>query len=114
MAGGFKVGRMSEDIKRELSCIMRELKDPRVKKAMLSIASIELSNDLSHCKIFISAIEGIDAAKEAVAGLTSATGFIKREIMKKLSMRKCPDFKFIADDSIEHSADIYKMLEDLN
>lgn len=108
----FKVGRMSEDIKRELTDILRDVKDPRV-DPMLTIVRVELSNDLSHCKVFVSCIGGIQQAKVSAEGLTSASGFIKRELFHRLHMRKCPEMKFIADDSIEHSAQINQKLRDL-
>lgn len=111
--GSYRASRTEEDMKRELSDIMRSLKDPRV-NGLLSIVKLELSNDLSHCKVFVSAMEGMDAAKNAVKGLQSASGFIKHELNARMKLRKLPEFKFIADDSIAHSADIARMLEDLN
>ncbi len=108
-----RIGRLSEDMKRELSAVMRELKDPRV-HGMLSIVKLELSNDLSHCKVYISAMEGMETAREAVKGLQSAAGFIKKELSARIRMRRCPELHFIADDSIEHSAQLSKMIEELN
>lgn len=109
---GFKIGRITQDIKYEMSAILRELKDPRISK-MLSIVKVYVSNDMSHCKIYVSAIEGFEKTKESVTGLKSATGFIKRELSNRLHLRKCPELTFIADDSIEYGAQINKMLEDL-
>ncbi len=109
---GFKVDRMTQDIKYEMSSILRELKDPRISQ-MLSVVKVYVSNDLSHCKIYVSAIEGFEKSKESVLGLKSATGFIKRELSNRLHLRKCPDITFIADDSIEYGAQINKILEDL-
>ena len=86
----FKVGRMSEDIKRELTDILRDIKDPRVDR-MLTVVRVDLSNDLSHCKVYVSCFEGIEKAEKSVEGLTSAAGFIKRELFHRLHMRKCPD-----------------------
>ncbi len=109
---GFKAVRMAEDIKRELTDIMRSLKDPRI-TGLISILRLELSGDMSHCKVYVSSLEGMESAKSAVKGLTSASGYIKRELNARLKMRKIPDFQFIADDSIEHSAHISKMLHDI-
>lgn len=107
----FKNGRLSEDIKREISALMRdEIKDPRVNGGLISVVRTELSGDKSHCKVFISSLDGIESAKSAVKGFESASGYIKREISNRLHIRKCPELKFIADDSIEHSAEIAKML----
>lgn len=109
----FKNGRVSEDIKREISAMLRELKDPRI-SGMLTIVRTEVSGDMSHCKVFVSSFDGIEKAKEACAGLTSASGIIRREIANKLHLKKCPELKFIPDNSIEHSAEITKMLHDIN
>ena len=108
----FKNSRLAEDIKREMTAIIRELKDPRI-APMTSIVRVELSGDMSHCKIFVSCIEGLETAKQSVKGLESGEGFIKRELFHRLKMRKCPELKFIADDSIAHSAEINKMLNEI-
>ena len=108
----YKLGRLSEDIKRELSMMLRELKDPRI-SPLLSIVRVEVSGDLSHCKVNVSAIEGFEKTKESVEGLKSAAGFIRRELTNRLHLRKCPEMRFIADDSIEHSAQINKLIRDV-
>ena len=108
----FKNSRLAEDIKREMTAIIRELKDPRI-APMTSIVRVELSGEMSHCKIFVSCIEGLETAKQSVKGLESGEGFIKRELFHRLKMRKCPELKFIADDSIAHSAEINKMLKEI-
>lgn len=109
----YKVGRLSEDIKREMSALIRELKDPRVSQ-MLSIVRCEVSNDLSHCKVNVSALEGEDATKESIKGLQSASGFLRRELSNRLHLRKCPELHFIADGSIAYSAKINDILEHLD
>lgn len=110
----FKNGRMSEDIKREISGLIREeIKDPRVSSGIISVVRTELSGDNSHCKVYISSIDGMESAKSAVKGLESASGMIKRRISNTLHLKKCPELKFIADNSIEHSAEIAKMLENI-
>lgn len=108
----FKLGRMEEDIKREMTAIVRELKDPRI-APMLTVVRTELSGDMSHCKVYVSCLEGIEKAKQSVKGLESAQGFIKRELFHRLKMRKCPELNFIADDSIAHSADINRKLSEI-
>lgn len=109
-----RMGRTTEDIKRELTAVLRELKDPRVANSMISIVRVEVSNDLSYCKVYVSAMEGLDKAKEAVAGLKSAGGFIRHEIGSRLSLRHVPAMQFEATDSIEYSANISRMLNDLD
>ena len=109
----FKNSRMAEDIKREMTAILRELKDPRIDK-MLTIVRADLSGDMSNCKIYVSSFEGIEKAKESVKGLTSASGYIKRELFARLKMRKSPELKFIADNSIERSSEINKIIENFD
>ena len=74
---GFRINRVSEDIKREITAILRELKDPRVMGKMLTVVRVEVSSDASYAKVYVSDIKGIDSAKEAVKGLTAATGYLE-------------------------------------
>ena len=110
---GYRIDRVSEDIKREIIAVIRELKDPRVMDKMLTVVRVEVSSDASYAKVYISAMEGLETAKEAVKGLKSATGYIRREDGKRLHLRKTPELNFVADDSIEHGMNIVKMMDDL-
>ncbi len=109
-----KLGRTTEDIKRELTAIFRELKDPRIKACFLSIVRVEVTNDLSYCTVYISALEGLDAAKNAAKGLVSAAGFIRRELGLRLRLRHVPELIFTPTDSIEYSAEISRILNSLD
>lgn len=111
---GYRTDRVSEDIKREIVAMIRELKDPRVKDKMLTVVRVEVSSDLSYAKVYVSALEGLDTAIEAVKGLVSATGRIRREVGTRLHLRKTPELKFIADDSVEHGMEIFKKLEEVS
>ena len=108
-----KMGRTTEDIRREVSAVLRELKDPRVSSVLLSVVRVEVTNDLSYCTVYVSAMEGIEAANNAVKGLKSAAGFIRREIGARLKLRHVPEMIFKATDSIEYSANISRILNDL-
>ena len=109
-----KAGRMSEDIRRIISGKMMDLKDPRINGGeFLTVVRCDVARDGSFCKVYISSFKGLDEAKKAVKGFESATGFLKREISNVLGLKKCPELKFIADDSIEHSAMITKKLREL-
>ena len=105
--GAYKQDRTAEDIKRETAAVIRELKDPRIAEHMITVARCEVAHDLS----FV--MEGLDTAKGAVKALTNASGLIRREIGKRLRLRKAPEMRFIADDSIEYGMHIAKKLEDL-
>ncbi|MBR2284763.1 MAG: 30S ribosome-binding factor RbfA [Ruminococcus sp.] len=108
----YKNSRMAEDIKRELTAIFRELKDPRI-DGMLSIVRTELSGDMSSCKVYVSSLEGTERTKESVKGLKNAAGFIRRELFHRLRMRKSPELSFIADSSIERGAEISRRLSSI-
>lgn len=109
---GYKTDRIASDIQRELASILPSIKDPRVSK-LLSIVKVDVSSDLSLARVYISSIEGTEATLSSVKGLASAEGFIKRELSKSLKLRKMPELKFIADDSIAHSAHIMDILNSL-
>ena len=110
---GYRINRVSEDIKREIVAVIRELKDPRVMDKMINVVRVEVSSDASYAKAYISALDGLETAQEAVKGLKSATGYIRREVGKRLHLRKTPELTFVADDSIEHGMNIVKMMDDL-
>ncbi len=97
---------------RELCAIIRTVKDPRVSD-LISIVRVEVTNDLSYAKCFVSAFEGHDKTIESVKGLKSASGYMRRELGKALDLRHVPELRFIADDSIEHSAHINRLLIDV-
>lgn len=109
-----RAGRVNEDVKRELSFILREVKDPRVKNCFLSVVRVEVTNDLSYCTVYVSTMEGLERTKEAVVGLKSAAGFIRRELSSRVKLRHTPQLIFKATDAIEYGASISRILEDLD
>ena len=106
---GFKMGRVTSDIKMALADILREVKDPRVSK-LLSIVKLDVSGDMSYAKVYVSAIEGKEKTEESVKALKNAAGYVRRELGAKLKLRKVPELRFIADDSIEVSANISRVI----
>ena len=109
----YHMDRIGEDIMRELTAILRTVKDPRVTAGLISIVRVDVTRDLSYATVYVSAIEGLDAAKGAVKGLTSAAGYMRRELGNALKLRHVPELQFVADDSIAYSAQIAKTLHDL-
>ncbi len=102
----FSLARLAEDVKRELTDILRDVKDYRIKDTMISIIRVELTSDLSYAKVFISSMRGSEGAKLATEGLKNAKGFIRRELNSRIQMRRSPELVFIADTSAEYSARI--------
>ena len=107
---GFRINRITSDIKITLSELLREIKDPRVSK-LLSIVKVDVSGDLSYATVYVSAIEGYEATVNSVKALKGASGFLRRELGAKLMLRKVPELRFVADDSIEQSANISKIID---
>ncbi len=110
---GYKINRITSDIKIALSQLLREVKDPRVSK-LLSIVKVDVSGDLSYATIYVSAIEGKDKTVESVKALKGASGYLRRELGASLKLRKVPELRFVADDSINISANISKIIEGFN
>lgn len=110
----YRMDRTGEDIMRELTAILRTVKDPRVTGSMLSIVRVDVTRDLSYATVYISSMSGIDAAKEAVKGLKSAAGYMRRELGLALKLRHTPELRFIADDSIEYSTNIAAMINKIS
>ncbi len=108
----FKIDRVQEDILRELTAIMRELKDPRITPD-LTVVRAELSGDMGHCKAYISSLTDYARAEQACKVLGKASGFIRKELFHRLKLRKSPEMHFIPDDSIAYAADISEKLSDL-
>lgn len=107
---GHRIDRLNEDIKRELSDILRGVKDPRI-TGLLSILQVEVSPDLSNAKVYVSCVGGDPA--ESVKGLKNAAGYIRRELSARMTIRKTPELHFIPDDSIAHSARISQLLKEI-
>ncbi|MBQ0111235.1 MAG: 30S ribosome-binding factor RbfA [Oscillospiraceae bacterium] len=110
---GYKNGRITSDIKNALSLLFREVKDPRVSD-LISIVKINLSGDCSYAAVYISAIEGFEKSKESAKGLNSAAGFLRQRLSQALKIRKVPELKFIADDSLIKSAEILETIKGFN
>ena len=107
----YRKGRINDEVKKELSFILREVKDPRLSEAFISITAVDVSGDLKFAKVYYSALMG--DKKEIAKGLKSCAGFIRREIARRLNLRMTPEFTFIEDHSIEHGAHISKLLNQI-
>ena len=100
-----RIGRINEEIQRELADQLRRLKDPRVSSGMVSIIRVDTTGDLRYARVYVSALDK-SREKEVLKGLKSASGFLRRELGRALQLRYTPELQFIADDSIQHGAHI--------
>ena len=108
-----RIGRINEEIQRELSDQFRRLKDPRVSSGMVSITRVDTTGDLRYARIYVSALDK-SQEKEVLKGLKSAAGFPRRELGRALQLRYTPELQFIPDDSIQYGAHILEVLRDPN
>ena len=105
-----RIGRINEEIQRELSALIRTVKDPRV-HGLVSITAVDTTSDLRYSKIYVSVLDKSDVS-EVVKGLKSASGYLRRELGAALKLRYTPELQFVEDDSIGKGAHILSMLRD--
>ena len=106
-----RISRINDEIQRELSDLLRTVKDPRLHSTMVSITHVETTSDLRYAKIYISALDK-SYEKDTLKGLKSAAGYLRRELGAAVQLRYTPQLEFVADDSIQHGAHILQMLRD--
>ena len=108
-----RIERINEDIQRELSTLLRTVKDPRVGGTMLSITGVDTTGDLRYCKVYVSVLES-GREKDVLKGLKSASGYLRRGLGSALNLRYTPELIFQIDKSIEYGAHISKILNSLD
>ena len=107
-----RIGRINEEIQKELSNLIRNLKDPRVQDTMISITHVETTPDLRWAKVYVSFLQE-EKAKEALKGLKSAGGYLRRELGSALNLRYTPELNWALDDSITYGAKMMKLINSL-
>ena len=104
-----RIGRINEEVQRELSALLRTVKDPRLQGGLLTITHVDTTSDLRYAKIYVSALDK-SKEKEMLKGLKSAAGFLRRELGSRVDLRYTPELQFFIDDSIAYGAHILDML----
>ena len=107
-----RIGRINEEIQKELSNLIRNLKDPRVQDTMISLTHVETTPDLRYAKVYASFLQE-DKAADALKGLKSASGYLRRELSAKLKLRYTPELQWELDDSITYGAKMLKLINSL-
>ena len=108
-----RINRINEEIQKELSSLLRTVKDPRVQDTMISITRVETTPDLRYTKVYVSFLQE-EKAEGAMKGLKSAAGYLRRHIGAALQLRHTPELIFIEDHSIENGARIFDILSTLD
>jgi len=104
--------RINEDIQRELSALLRNIKDPRINQGMISITAVDTTSDLSQAKVYLSVYD-LQSKTDFMKGLKSASGHLRYELGRALSLRHTPQLQFELDKSLERGANIASILSHL-
>lgn len=110
----YRIERINNLIRREISeLIQHQAKDPRL-GAFVAVTEVSTSPDLKYAKVFVSCIGGKQEEQEVLKALTAATGFLRKELAKKIRIRRIPELGFIWDDSIEHGDRILRLIDHIS
>ena len=107
-----RINRINEEIQKELSALLRTVKDPRVQDPMISITRVETTPDLRYTKVYVSFLQE-ERVKDAMAGLKSAAGYLRRQLGHNLQLRYSPEIVWSEDDSITYGARMLKLINSL-
>ena len=107
-----RINRINEEIQKELSNLLRTVKDPRVQDTMISITRVETTPDLRYTKVYVSFLQE-ERVKDAMAGLKSAGGYLRRQLGSNLKLRYAPEIVWALDDSITYGARMLKLINSL-
>jgi len=107
-----RINRINEEIQKELSNLLRTVKDPRVQDTMISITRVETTPDLRYTKVYVSFLQE-ERVKDAMAGLKSAGGYLRRQLRSNLKLRYAPEIVWALDDSITYGARMLKLINSL-
>ena len=107
-----RINRINEEIQKELSSLLRTVKDPRVQDTMISITRVETTPDLRYTKVYVSFLQE-EKVKDAMKGLQSAGGYLRRQLGSNLKLRYAPEIVWSLDDSITYGAKMLKLINSL-
>lgn len=113
MLSNHKINRINADAQKEIAEILRSLKDPRIPE-LTSVIGVQVTNDLRYAKVYVSIYGSPEEKNQALKGLNSAAGYVRRELSSRLNLRYTPELTFVADDSIAYGAHISEILRNIN
>lgn len=108
------MGRLAQDMKREIIAIISRLKDPRLEGGLLTVTRLDVTPDLDQARVYVSVMGRPDGPAPAIEALNRATGHVRTEVSKKMHIRKAPRFVFVEDDGAAYAAHINELLRELN
>jgi ribosome-binding factor A len=109
-----RIERVNSLIRREISeLLQRHLKDPRI-SAMVAVTEVDTSPDLKYARVFVSSLNRTEEKEQTISVLTTASGYLRRELTKNLKLRRIPELNFYWDDSIEHGDHILSLIDQVS
>lgn len=108
-----RLGRINEEVMREIATLIPTLKDPRI-SMMTSITRADVTPDMRYARLFVSVLGDEKACSDSIKGLKSAAGYLRRELSRKLQLRYTPELVFVPDDSITHGVHIMKLIDSVS
>lgn len=112
MPSGIRLQRIADRVKQELAeMLIREISDPRLKQ--IFVTDVKIDRELAFADVYVSAVEGASRAPEILAGLESASGFLRRALSARVEVRAFPKLRFHWDPTPEHADHIEKILAGL-
>ncbi|WIM06451.1 MAG: 30S ribosome-binding factor RbfA [Candidatus Nitricoxidivorans perseverans] len=109
-----RASRVVEQIHRDLSALLREVKDPRVAHLLplVTITGVEISPDYTHAKVFYTSLAGHEKDDEVARGLAHAAGFLRRELGRRVRIHHTPELHFVYDASIERGTYLSNLIDE--
>lgn len=108
------MGRMAQDMKREIIAIIGEMKDPRLGTGLNTVTRLDVTPDLDVAKVYISVMANPEGPGPVVRALNKASGHVRTEVSRRMHIRKAPRFIFVEDDGAAYAEHINRILQELN
>ena len=107
-----RINRINEEMQKSIAGKLRSVKDPRVAGTMISVTRVETTPDLRYTKVYVSFLQE-EKVKDAMAGLKSAGGYLRRQLGSNLQLRYAPEIVWSLDDSITYGARMLGLINSL-
>ena len=108
------MGRLAQDMKREIIAIVSRLKDPRLEGGLLTITRLDVTPDLDMARVYVSVMGRPEGPGAAIEALNHSAGHVRTEVSKRMHIRKAPRFVFVEDDSAAYAEHINQLIQDLH
>ncbi|HEV3276006.1 MAG TPA: 30S ribosome-binding factor RbfA [Terriglobia bacterium] len=113
MVPGHRHERLADQIRTEVAEMVEgELKDPRI--GFVTVTHVDLSPDFTHARVLVSVLGSEEERAESLAGLASAAGYVRREVTRRLRLRRSPEIAFVPDRGAEEAARVEDLLGKLH